>query len=717
MKKLLLMFAVVGMLGLPVFAPIADADTPKAPAKEQLSPTEKDVQIQKISYIVARLMMNMHYLQTPINDSISNFWFDDYFNTLDPNHMFFFQHEIDSWREKYRNRLDDLMLKKRGDISFAYLVFDKMKSRIDNYTHYSLETLNTPQDFTTDETINIDRSRAVWPKDEAEMKSLWKKRIRNELLSFKLVERANIELGDKAKKDSESVAWKKANDIDRLKKRIQQFGKNYENLTHEDVAELYLSSMMHAYDPHSMYMAPSTEDDFNIQMGLELIGIGAELISEDGYIKITGIVPGGPAAKSGELNVNDRIIAVAEEGKEPTDLLDMSINKAVTFIRGAKGSKITLTILESMGGPTAQPKNITLMREKIELKDAEAKGEVRSLKLPNQKELKVGIIVLPSFYRNFAKDGTKCCYDDVRKIILDFNKQNVQAMILDLRSNGGGALLDAIQISGLFIRKGPVVQIKSANGDITPGDDTNSEMIFKGPLIVMTNKLSASASEILAGAMQDYHRAIIVGDQQTHGKGTVQEVRELDVLAQTFRIKPPLGAIKFTTAKFYRINGETTQIRGVVPNIIFPAFTDVISSGESEFKSALPFDTIPPLPHDFYMDNYKDIAQKLAQKSYQRTNQNNLFKMLEEHIAYLKKIKNQKTISLNINKRWEEYKKEKEIMERQIELLKLSKSDKNALGVNKKDANNNDKPKDIYLNETLEIMKDLWELTQGKDAA
>jgi len=453
-------------------------------------------------------------------------------------------------------------------------------------------------------------------------------------------------------------------------------------------------------------MAPRTQKDFDIGMKLSFGGIGAVLKSEDGYTTIVRLIAGGPAEGEGSLHPNDRIIAVAQDKEEPVSIIDMPLSKVVELIRGEKFTKVHLTVLEADRGINALPKTITIIRNTVKDKESEASGEIRVIKNNVGADVKLGVITLPLFYMDFEaamrKEDFKSSTKDIKKIIEDFKEKNVQGIVFDIRSNGGGSLLEAISISGLFIDSGPVVQIKDPTGSVHISEDPDTSVVYDGPLLLLMNKLSASASEIFAGAMKDYNRAILVGDRSTHGKGTVQNNLNLDKLLPYWNLKPPAGSVKFTSSKFYRVNGASTQKKGVTPDIIFPSFTDSMEIGEGTLENALPWDTISPTPHTNYSSNMDQILDRLRKKSESRRAENKEFQKLLKRIKSYESFKNMKEVSLNINTRRERYRKEKEVQQ----------SQKNVLYFDKRDAKEGEESgsKDIYLAESLKILSDFIDI-------
>ena len=481
-------------------------------------------------------------------------------------------------------------------------------------------------------------------------------------------------------------------------------------MTATDVLEGYLSSFAGVFDPHSTYMSPQTDEDFTIAISLSLVGIGAVLSIEDGYTKVNEVIPGGPADLDGRLKAGDRIIAVQQKGKDAVDVINMPLNKVVEMIRGEMGTEVTLTILEGSKGLQANPKKITIIRDKVQLKESEASGKIHEIEQKNGDKKKIGVIVLPSFYFDFEayrrKDpDAKSSSGDVVRILEDFKKQGIDGLIIDLRSNGGGSLLEAINLSGLFIPEGPMVQVRDRKGIHVEKDQDDGKIYYGGPMIVMTNLFSASASEIFAAAMKDYGRSVIVGERKTHGKGTVQTVSGIDRFLPFFTARSfKGGTVKLTNAKFYRINGESTQLKGVVPDIIFPSFTDALENvGEDKLDYALQWDSISPQKYIRFAgaDRLERILPALKKQSEIRVKKNPYFQSLRQNIAEFQRIQKKKSVSLNLEKRWKEYLAEKQIQDEQDKIMEKQLSPY---------GNKDEKDPEIYLSETLQIMGDMIEL-------
>ena len=457
-------------------------------------------------------------------------------------------------------------------------------------------------------------------------------------------------------------------------------------------------------------MSPRSEEDFNIQMKLSLVGIGALLSSEDGYTKVEKIIPGGPADRDGRLKPTDRIISVAQDSGEYEDIIDMPLNKVVTKIRGKKSTKVRLMVLEGSKGQQAIPKEIIITRGIVKLKDSEASSKIREIPAGKNQKLKIGILKLPSFYYDFqgsfeGKKDFKSSTRDVKKILQELNKKNINGLVVDLRSNGGGSLKEAIDLTGLFIKEGPVVQTRNSRGYVRVENDTDSACYYNGPLLILVDRMSASAAEIFAGAIQDYGRGIVVGEKMTHGKGTVQTVFDLRNIFSHFKLKFQPGSIKLTNAKFYRISGSSTQSKGITPDISFESFTDHMEIGENKLENSLSWDKIPPADYK-KVDKIRKNIPELKKRSTERRNENKSFQKLSRAIKLFQKIKEKKVVSLNEKKRWKEYLEEKKLNEEQKALFKLDNVKLLKRMEGKKSTEDTKDFKDIFLDEGIAILAD-----------
>lgn len=596
------------------------------------SPTATD---RQITVAVATLMERAHLTGHRLDDEISERCMDTFIKDLDPMKLFFYQSDVDEFMGN-RKQLDDLF--RRGDITFAHTVFSRFLSRVDERIDVALKDLDKAQDFTVDEVMISDPEVAKFATSPEEASERWRKRVKFDLLK---------EIADDVPVD-EAVA--------KLRKRYDSIRKSWHQTDNDELLERYLSAMTSGYDPHSSYMSPSTLDNFNITMKLELDGIGASLRAVDGYTEVQEVIPGGAADRDGRLKKGDRIVGVGEGANGPMeDIVDMKLNDVVKKIRGKRDTIVRLEVL-----PVETPnerKTYELTRARIELKSQEARSEViEHGKKADGTPYRIGVIQLPSFYMDMdgARMGSpdfKSTTRDVRRLLEEFKTQNIDAVVVDLRWNGGGSLTEAVNMTGLFIDDGPVVQVKGPDGRTQPYKDPETGMVWEGPLVVMINKFSASASEIFAGAIQDYGRGIVIGDHTTHGKGTVQQLFDLGNALFRIRNNPNMGALKLTIQQFYRPGGDSTQNRGVVADVELPSITSHLEGiAESDLDFALKFDRVEPLAHDQYHMVDGNLLQGLRSRSQQRVAQEDFFKREQRRISRYQEQKDKTTVTLNKEK-------------------------------------------------------------------
>jgi len=620
--------------GLVALAAVASASVWLGLAPQVVaSPTKPSAADRQIVQITSMLMESKHLSRHRLDDQISQRAMASFIKELDPLKLFFYQQDVDEFMTQ-QNQLDDQF--KRGDIQFAHSVFNRFLKRIDERVNIALAMLDQPHDFSLDEEMIRDADAATFAKTPEEAQERWRQRVKFDLL----------------KETSDDVAMDKA--IEKLRKRYNSIRKSWNQTDNDELLERYLSAMTTGFDPHSDYMSPSTLDNFNITMRLELDGIGASLKSEDGYTMVHNIIPGGAADKDGKLKPGDKIVGVGQGSEgQMEDIVDMKLNDVVEKIRGKRK---TIVRLEVDPADESERKTYTITRDRIELKDSEARSEIieRGIK-PDGKPYRIGVIQLPSFYMDMdgARLGLptyKSTTRDVRRLLEAFNTQNVDAVVIDLRWNGGGSLTEAVNMTGLFIDTGPVVQVKGPDGRIDPYQDPEAGMVWKGPLVVMINKFSASASEIFAGAIQDYGRGIVIGDHSTHGKGTVQQLYDLG--SALFRVadNKNLGALKMTIQQFYRPGGDSTQNRGVVSDLELPSLTTQLEVGESDLDYAMKFDQVQPLPHDMYHMVDGQLVQGLHNLSQQRIDKAEFFSREKRRIQRYEEQKDSKTVTLNKEK-------------------------------------------------------------------
>ncbi|MEO8205092.1 MAG: carboxy terminal-processing peptidase [Chthoniobacterales bacterium] len=526
---------------------------------------------------VSRLLEQLHYSRKKLDDKMSETVLQTYFDALDYNRLFFTQADITEFKEKYGTHLDEAILV--GDVSPAKEIFARFKQRVEDRIA-KVKTLTTKDyKFDSERTAQINRQKAEWPKDEADADAIWEARIEGELLQEKLNEHA-LNTPQKV-----------------IEKRYNHLLHSIQEEDSEDIFRTFMTSLAQSYDPHTEYYTASDYENFLIMMKLSLTGVGAVLRSEDGYAKIMEVVSGGPADKDGRLKVNDRIAAVAQGNAEFEDVVDMKLDKVVEKIRGKKGSRVRLQVIPADATDPSKRKIIEIVRDEVNLKDQAAKAELIDFKQPNGRVAKIGWITLPSFYADMSRGGSehkKSTTEDVTLLLQRLNKEGIEGLVIDLRRNGGGSLEEAINLTGLFVH-GPVVQAKDSKGSINQPESESITPLYTGPLVVLINRLSASASEIFAAALQDYGRAVIVGDERSFGKGTVQTLIEIGKVMPLFSMgASDAGALKLTIQKFYRVKGGSTQLRGVQSDIVLPSLTDNPEFGESALKHPLEYDEVAP---------------------------------------------------------------------------------------------------------------------------
>jgi carboxyl-terminal processing protease len=656
--------------------PLAWAD-PLAPVARDRITTEA----------VSHFLQQQHLTRHPLDAEISERCLKEFLKRLDLMKVYFYQSDIDEFM-KHKDELCDAI--RRGDVSFAYDVFRTFLARVDERVKMIDDLLPAQHDFKVDEEIVRDHEAAHYPRNPAEARDLWRKRIKYDLLVLK---------ADK------KIDGKKAQD--KLAQRYGSFARRMHQIDGEELLEMYLDSFTESFDPHTSYMSPEAEENFDIAMSLELKGgIGASLVNEDGFTVIKKLVPGGVAEKSGQLKVDDKIVGVGQGGDGPmVDVTDMKLGKVVKLIRGKPHEVVRLDVLPANDAPR---KVVKIVREKIELKDAEAKGKIFDVgRKADGTPYHVGVIDLPSFYRDMAGDRAglpnfRSTTRDVHAILDDFNRKHVDAVILDLRYNGGGSLPEAISLTGLFTGEGPVVQVKDPEGRVQHLDEMGSDMVWSGPLVVLINKFSASASEIFAGAIQDYGRGLIVGDHATHGKGTVQSL--MDLGQALLHLPGEMGALKITTQQFYRPDGDSTQKRGVLADVELPSVTTHLDVGEADLDYPVPFDSVAPLQYKHYNYVNPTVCDRLRQLSQQRVQASAKFQKVNRRIASYKEQKAKKYATLNEAKFMKEWaalnadKEEEKVIEKRNEL------------------SGNSIERDYYLDEALSIMADYVNLTHASYA-
>jgi carboxyl-terminal processing protease len=606
----------------------------------------------RISYVTARLLEEYHYSRRPFDRGMSEKFFDGYLESFDPQHLYFLQSDIGEFAH-YRTNLNTLTIDNHGIANLvpAYEIFRRYLQRLQQRVTYADYLLKQDEfRFDTSDRILLDRSKAPYPKDLAEAQHLWKQELLYRYLQEKISRETSPTNSNVILPLPQSASAEIAEKLARHNHWILRVSTNWDS---SDVLQTYLNALTHAYDPHSDYLNISHEQDFSIGMNLSLFGIGAQLVDKEGYCTIKTLMPGGPASKSKQLKENDRIIAVAQGSQPPVDVVDMELSKAVQLIRGPKGTEVRLTIIPE--GDPGLPRVVTLIRDEIKLEDQEAKA--RLIELPDDRggTNHLGILDLPSFYAtidlpgNIERSTPKSTTADVTKLIKKLEQEKVKGIIIDLRNNGGGSLEEAVRFTGLFITNGPVVLARFPDGRIIANEDNNSSELYGGPLIVLVNRFSASASEIVAGALQDYGRALVVGDTSTYGKGTVQNLNPLRPFIWSANESPTNdpGTVKITVRKFYRVSGASTQSKGVEPDIILPDTLSYLTSvGEDSQENALPWDTIPSANYD-KLNLVQPCLAQLRLRSEARLATNEDFVYIHQDIDEFRKLQVDKTASLN----------------------------------------------------------------------
>jgi carboxyl-terminal processing protease len=588
---------------------------------------------------VGRLLEEGHYTRQKLNEDVSRKFLQTYLEMLDFSHLFFTQSDVDELNAKYGSSMaGDVLL---GNLKPAYEVYALYTKRVDDRIAKIKELLKQPIDFKGNATVELSRQKSSWPKDEAEADQLWRGRITNELLQEHLSEHP-----------IEPPAQLVARRYDRLARNIHEEDK-------DEQMKLYLDALAQAYDPHSEYLSKADMKNFSINMGLSLVGIGAMLRSEDGYAKIESLVPGGPAQVDGRLKVGDRITAVGQGQADYVDVREMRLDKVVEMIRGKKGTHVRLLVIPSDATDPSRRKNVELVRDEIKLKDQEARADIIIRKDENGDPMKLGWLTLPSFYADMDKHQ-KSTTRDVLALLKRLKKENIAGLVIDLRRNGGGSLEEALSLTGLFLKSGPIVQTKDYNGSIRVSANPDPGIAYSGPMVVLTSRQSASASEIFAAALQDYGRAVIVGDKNTFGKGTVQTILPIGRFASLLGSHSDEdGALKLTIQKFYRVAGGSTQLHGVASDVILPSLSDLPEFGEGALKNALPYDEVAKARYTKWSDSHSLFIDQLRRRSEERIKNDPEFHYVMEDIGRLRHKLDENRISLNEDQRKKELQDDK----------------------------------------------------------
>lgn len=616
------MKTLIACLAVMIAAPFVHADENAVdPATLSMSEVQRNA-----TDIITDFLSNHHYKKTQFDDALSSQLLDRYINTLDPDRMYFLQSDITAF-ESFRYRLDDLLDSRLPNVNIAFEIFKRFRSRVEQRTSNVTELVNSKFDFTKPDEYAYDRKDAPWAKSAAELDALWQRRVKNDFLSQKLA----------GKPQDDTAAL--------LQKRYQRIGRRVRQLNSNDVFQFFMTALGHTIEPHTGYMSPRSSENFRIRMSLSLEGIGAALQTDSEHTVVRRIITGGPADLSKKLKVDDRIVGVGQGEEKVVDVVSWRLEDVVDLIRGPKGSTVHLEVRSKGAGASAPTRMIGLVRDKVKLEEQAAKKSILE-KIPGLPEARIGVIDLPTFYldiegRYRGDPDYRSTTRDVRRLLAELEKDKVDGVIIDLRGNSGGSLIEATDLTGLFIDKGPVVQLRSQEGRVEINEDEDAGVAYAGPLVVLIDRFSASASEIFAGAIQDYRRGVLVGEP-TFGKGTVQRLFQLDKWGRGRRGH---GQLKMTTAQFFRVNGESTQHRGVTPDITFPTAFDSDKHGERALENAVPWSRTSAATYTPHPDNSTLIAQ-LAKQHKQRVKTDPGFIYLVEEAAARIALRGQKSISL-----------------------------------------------------------------------
>jgi carboxyl-terminal processing protease len=589
---------------------------------------------ETVAMSVGRLLEEGHYTRQKLNEDVSKKFLQTYLEMLDFSHLFFTQKDVDELNAKYASSMaGDVLV---GNLKPAYEIYALYTKRVDDRVAKIKELLKQPIDFKSNASVELSRQKSSWPKDEAEADQLWRGRISNELLQEHLSEHP-IEPAPQL-----------------VTRRYDRLARNVHEEDKDEQMKLFLDALAQAYDPHSEYLSKADMKNFSINMGLSLVGIGAMLRSEDGYAKIESLVPGGPAQADGRLKVGDRITAVAQGPADYVDVREMRLDKVVEMIRGKKGTHVRLLVIPSDATDPSRRKNVELVRDEIKLKDQEARADIIIRKDETGDPIKLGWLTLPSFYADMDKHQ-KSTTRDVLALLKRLKKENIAGLVIDLRRNGGGSLEEALSLTGLFLKSGPIVQTKDYNGSIRVSANPDPGIAYSGPMVVLTSRQSASASEIFAAALQDYGRAVIVGDKNTFGKGTVQTILPIGRFASLLGSHSDEdGALKLTIQKFYRVAGGSTQLHGVASDIVLPSLSDLPEFGEGALKNALPYDEVAKARYTKWSDSHSLFIDQLRRRSEERIKGDPEFHYVMEDIDRLRHKLDENRISLNEDARKKE---------------------------------------------------------------
>ena len=673
----------LGILAIPALAATPTAVDP------ELAPLAKH---ERIGELVTEFVEKSHYQHSSVDDALSAEVLDRYIEALDGNHMYFLASDIEAF-QKYRNQLDDMV--RSESLGPVFEMFDVYRTRARERLTFALEELETQPDFTVDEEYVFDREDLGWSETSSQLDELWRKRVKNDALSLTLADQE----------------WPEVQET--LHKRYSRFLKRMDQIKSDDVFETFMNAFAHTLDPHSSYLSPRSSEEYRIAMSLSYFGIGASLQIEDDYVKVVDVIPGGPADIDGRLQPDDRITAVAQgEDGDPVDVIGWRLDDVVQLIRGPAETVVQLQILPGGALPGSVPKTISLTRNQVKLEEQAAQSEIVTVP-KDGRDWKIGVIEIPSFYRDYralssGDENYTSTTRDVKRLIGELEEQGIDGLVIDLRDNGGGHLTEATALSGLFIDNGPVVQLRSSNGRISRLDDPDpvARVAYSGPLAVLVNRYSASASEIFAAAIQDYERGVIIG-QRTFGKGTVQNLYSLDQYVRSTE-GDGLGQLTLTIGKYYRVTGESTQNRGVTPDIPLPSVIDASVVGESARETALPWDEIRTTRFEPGQPLDRAISA-LTANHLSRSKSDPDYQYLLEDVQDATEIRARKVVSLNLEARRTEREAE------QNRRLERENSRRAALGLEPiadTEALEDLEEPDVQLDQAAAIITDLVELRQ-----
>ena len=694
-------------------AVLACSAAPKPqPVVDGIANIKPDEQQSLVAREVVTLIENYNYKKIKLNDSISSLILDRYVKALDPSKYYFLASDIKEF-EQFRNNLDDDL--RNGDLSAPFYIFNVYLKRYNEWVAFSLQNVKNKFDFNGNDKYVYDREKLPWVTTRAALNEVWQKRLKYELINLQI------------------AGTEEAKNVETLTKRYQNLKSQVAKVNNQDVFQTLMDAFTESIDPHTNYFNPTNATAFNEDMARSFDGIGARLSLENEVVKISEIIPGGPAFKSKQLNSGDRIVAVAQGNAEFEDIIGWRIDNSVSKIKGPKGTTVRLKVIPAGQDLSSKPVIISLVREKIILEDQSAKKSVKTIQ-QNGKAYKIGLITVPAFYADFkaASAGDpnyKSTTRDVRLLIDTLkNRDKVDAIMMDLRANGGGSLVEAIDLTGLFINRGPVVQVKDLKGRIDVSEDTNPGVAWDGPFAVMVDRLSASASEIFAGAIQDYGRGIVIGTQ-TYGKGTVQSSIDLNKLlnpsmlqrlaslinktavvkGETAKEAPQLGQINLTMAKFYRVNGSSTQHKGVMPDVVFPSIYPLDKIGEDTEASALPWDVIPKSNYSPVSD-LAAVKTQLVNRHKERMEKSTDYKLLVQDIADMQKRDKETAVTLNQGK----LKAERDSLEaKSMERTNLIRTSRGLPVLKKGEKVKKEETYDFIEDESMKVIVDLIEMKKA----